>query len=101
MSIYDGVGASPDQSLATKQACALNDLTVLIVNNFNQLQGIYQKGYDILNNNPSGLTRDQIVAAMGDADWQKFYIEAMILKTLINHCVPGTIVDQIGEIPLG
>jgi hypothetical protein len=100
MSIYDSIGSGTALTLAQKQWATLQDLRQLVANNYNELLAIYIKGFAFLNDNKLGLTKEEVIMGMGMPDWEKFYVDAVILKTLLNHCKPGTIVDPVQEIDL-
>lgn len=96
MGIYDGIATDETLDLAARQRDSALAMTRLINENFTTLNHIYKSGFDILNHNPYGLTFEQVVSSLATEDWVKFYTEACMMKALINHVRPGTIVDQVG-----
>ena len=99
MSIYDAIGSTEALSLAQKQWAAVEDIRQLVATNYNNLIDIYSRGFAILNANKDGLTRMEVAVSLG-ADWPKFYLQAVIMKSLINNVKAGTIVDPVDEIDL-
>jgi hypothetical protein len=97
MGIYDGVVSNESLEISRKQQESAEFLKRLINQNFRALCEIYKSGFEIINSNPFGLTKEQVIGALDPADWAKFYTEAVMLKALINHVKPGTIEDAVGE----
>jgi hypothetical protein len=99
MGIYDDITGSGELSLAEKQRETTLRLKSLVTTNFRNLITIYNSGFAIINNNDYGLTRNEVIAGMSPEDWTKFFEHAVMLKKLINHIRPGTIIDFVGEPP--
>ncbi len=50
-----------------------------------------------INNNPYGLTKEQVSAALGEEGALMISQDASIIKALVNHKAPGSIVDTLPE----
>jgi hypothetical protein len=63
---------------------------------FNTLKKVYTDGVDLVESNPYGLTKQEVIAAL-DADlvggFAQYYALGQSAKASVNAAVPGTFVD--------
>ncbi len=62
----------------------------IVSNTFVALTAAYRNGLGLLDSNPYGLTREDVLAGLGD-DAAELMRLAGILRTAVNDAVPGTI----------
>ncbi len=94
---------SPNATEPTVSKDAAKRLTVqkakgLASLGFNTLKKVYTDGVDLVESNPYGLTKEEVIAAL-DADlvggFAQYYALGQHAKTVVNAAVPGTIPDPV------
>jgi len=81
---------TPELSLEEKQAKSKAELAELITGTFRSLKTAHVIGKSILDQNRYGLTREQVIAGLGD-DAPEFAALTALLINVLNTAVPGTV----------
>lgn len=97
MSIFDGVTTGTNMPLFQKQWDTTNQMASVLGEMFRNLLRYYTDAFGLINNNPLGLTKTEVVEGIGMTDFAKLYRLAVYVKSIINSTSPGAIVDTIGD----
>lgn len=84
-------------TLAEKQAVTKADMQTLLGQTAVQVNSAYRRLSALVYQNQFGLTPQQVGASLSQEDSVMLRTQAILIKSLINHLRPGTIVDDIPE----
>lgn len=77
--------------LSDKQRETKKRLQQICTSCFNTMKNSYNNGMALLNENPYGLTKEQVIAGLGE-DAAQLSVFGELLANTLNTAVPGTIV---------
>lgn len=93
------INTNEPDTLEAKQAKTKAELSALTTGAFRQLKWIYDRGHGLVNSNPYGLTKEEVLVGLGEADATQLATLAAALKTAVNTAVAGTIPDDPDPTP--
>lgn len=91
------IGLRLPSTLAEKQAVTKADMQTLLGQTAVQVNSAYLRLMRLVYQNQFSLTPQQVAASLSQEDSVMLRTQAILIKSLINHLRPGTIVDDIPE----
>lgn len=91
------IGLRRPDTLAEKQSITKADMQKLLGETAVQVNSAYRRLYALVYQNQFGLTPQQVAAALSEQESVQLRTQAILIKSLINHLLPGTISDIVPE----